>query len=77
MFETDITKVRSALEKGCCPDCGSTNFLKGPSGGLNDKIECLQCGADFNCGPLNAVTERIGWNHSGRWHPTPLFLEGT
>jgi hypothetical protein len=41
-----------------CPDCGSSDFIEGPSGGMCTNIMCAGCGAKFNMSPFGA--ERIG-----------------
>ena len=53
------------FNNGGCPDCGGFEMLAGPRGAACQNIECANCGAAFNVGPM--VFERIGWNHSGRW----------
>lgn len=40
----------SSLDKGFCPDCGSTGFYLGPSAGLCQNIECAECHQRFNVG---------------------------
>lgn len=41
-----------------CPDCGSTKFLEGPSGGMCVNFKCATCGSKFNdMGPFGV--ERI------------------
>lgn len=45
------------FRKGC-PDCGSTRFYEGPSGGMCINIECVDCGSKFNVGPFQHA-ERI------------------
>lgn len=60
----DLTAEEKAkLRKGICPDCGGTEFTKGPKAGLCVNIKCAGlcgagCGAEFNVGPLTC--ERIG-----------------
>jgi len=59
MTITDLAiEEETKLRKGTCPDCGRTNFLKGPEAGLCTNIKCAGCGAQFNVGPLTC--ERIG-----------------
>lgn len=45
--------------KGKCPDCGSEEFLQGPSGGLSVNIQCDKCKHWFN--HMGFGLERIHW----------------
>lgn len=47
---TDAEKVRAAILKGECPDCGGKEFLEGPSGGICTNYKCANCGSKFNIG---------------------------
>ena len=47
----DADHVKLAFMNGKCPDCGSTAFYEGPSGGLCTNIRCAGCSHWFNhCG---------------------------
>ena len=37
--------------KGCCPDCGSLDFHRGPSEGFGMNILCSNCHAEFKAVP--------------------------
>ena len=39
---------RDTFFKNGCPDCGSNDFLEGPSGGLSINIKCAKCDHKFN-----------------------------
>jgi len=43
----------------CCPDCGSTSFYEGPSGGISTNVMCAGCKHRFNFS-LPFSVERIG-----------------
>lgn len=43
-----MTDHLDALERGCCPDCGSTSLWDGPRGGLSVNQQCLMCGSWWN-----------------------------
>lgn len=32
----------------CCPDCGGSEFLDGPRGGLSRNMSCAGCGSEYN-----------------------------
>lgn len=32
----------------CCPDCGGSDFLVGPRGGLSQNMSCAGCGSEYN-----------------------------
>lgn len=34
--------------KECCPDCGGSEFLDGPRGGLSQNMACAGCGSEYN-----------------------------
>lgn len=34
--------------KECCPDCGGSDFLAGPRGGLSQNMSCAGCGSEYN-----------------------------
>jgi len=51
MIEELTIKEVAAIDKGKCPDCGSTDFYEGPHGGMNVNVECAECGARFNIMP--------------------------
>ena len=46
--------------KGCV-DCGCSDFLEGPSGGLATNVKCAndECGSEFNIMPMGQWAERI------------------
>lgn len=46
--------------KGKCPDCGSEEFLQGPSGGLSINMQCAKCNHWFNHMGFFGI-ERIHW----------------
>ena len=57
----DNNKLKEvSFEYKCCPDCGSTEFSEGPSGGLCTNIKCCSCGHWFNISPF--TFERIHFN---------------
>lgn len=31
-----------------CPDCGGSDFIGGPRGGLSQNTSCADCGSEFN-----------------------------
>lgn len=61
----DQRKVRAALEKGECPDCGGKEFYSGPTGGISENIKCAneKCGSKFNVAYVGGsciIADRIG-----------------
>ena len=42
-----------------CPDCGNTEFLFGPSGGLCVNVKCMECGSKYNYTNVFCTLERI------------------
>lgn len=46
--EDEPTRLRNAFNRQHCPDCGSREFLDGPSGGMSQNIECAECHSRFN-----------------------------
>lgn len=46
------------LEHDACPDCGSSKFMEGPSGGMSTNVKCRGCGHWFNLA-LPMFIERI------------------
>ncbi|MEE8146538.1 MAG: hypothetical protein V3T24_02945 [Longimicrobiales bacterium] len=38
-----------------CPDCGCTNFKLGPSGGLSQNVECVDCEMRWNATFMNGI----------------------
>lgn len=66
MFNNKSEKeiLQKSLGNGKCPDCGSTEFLAGPRGGMCQNIECAKCGSRFNIGP--GVADRIGHRDDGK-----------
>ena len=58
-IEMDDNKVKELFEKyEACPDCGSENFMEGPSGGGAVNVKCRGCGHWFNLG-LPLFIQRI------------------
>lgn len=57
MFKQDLAHHTLDI---ICPDCGETDFLAGPKGGLSQNIRCAnpECGAKFNIYPPH-FAERI------------------
>jgi hypothetical protein len=48
-MEMDDNKLRKHMEiHRKCPDCGSSQFFEGPSGGMSMNISCCGCGHKFN-----------------------------
>lgn len=80
-FAADSDPLTTTLNQNKCPDCGGSNFLDGPSGGMSQNIECANCGSDFNVtpsdGPPFLTVERIGWNRSGRHNESERVHTGT
>lgn len=63
----DKDKLRKAfLKYEACPDCGSENFMEGPSGGMSQNVKCGGCGHWFNLA-LPLFIERIHINTNGRF----------
>lgn len=63
-IETDNEKVMELFMKyDKCPDCGSTKFMEGPSGGMCTNVKCSWCGHWFNMG-LPMFIERIHFDKS-------------
>lgn len=59
-IEMDNDKIRAFLRQHkCCPDCGTSEFYEGPSGGLCTNFQCAGCGHWFNIGAGGMVAERI------------------
>jgi len=53
-----LSDLLDALNRGACPDCGSSAWYEGPHGGISVNVRCAGCGAEFNiCLPRFA--ERI------------------
>lgn len=48
----DSNLLRDIIQNKC-PDCGSSGFFGGPSGGFSQNIQCanLACGSRFNVAP--------------------------
>jgi len=61
----DLTENElKSIESGYCPDCNSTKFLHGPTGGWSENIRCKNCGSEFCfCPPF--PTERLDRNDIG------------
>lgn len=38
----------NAMREGRCPDCGASELLAGPSGGISQNIGCNNCLMEFN-----------------------------
>lgn len=38
----------NAMSEGRCPDCGASELLAGPSGGMSQNIGCNNCLMEFN-----------------------------
>lgn len=58
-LEMDEEKIRNLfLKYKCCPDCGSTTFREGPSGGMSTNMRCDGCKHWFNMS-LPISVERI------------------
>jgi len=58
-IEMDDDKVKDLfLKYNACPDCGSENFMEGPSGGAATNVKCGGCGHWFNLG-LPLFIQRI------------------
>ena len=53
-------------EHKACPDCGSSQFYEGPSGGMTTNMKCAGCGHWFNVG-LPLFVQRIHISE-GRFH---------
>jgi len=48
-LEMDDKKLKELFEKYmACPDCGSTEYQEGPSGGGAQNVKCAGCGHYFN-----------------------------
>jgi hypothetical protein len=59
--DTDAERVQKFLKRGECPDCHSTKFRAGPSGGLSQNVKCM-CGSEYNVAQFNGeviFAERI------------------
>lgn len=54
------------LEYEGCPDCGSKEFIEGPSGGMAQNIKCADCGHWFNVA-LPLFIQRIRITTHGRF----------
>lgn len=66
-IEMDDEKLRDLfLKYNACPDCGSKEFMEGPSGGMSTNIKCHGCGHWFNA-MLPLSIERIHINE-GRFY---------
>jgi len=64
----DEDKLKDAfLEHKCCPDCGSSEFLEGPSGGMCTNVKCAGCGHWFNFA-LPVSMQRINIGEGGRFN---------
>lgn len=63
-LEMDDDKLMKLfLEYNACPDCGSTKFKEGPSGGLSQNVQCAGCGHHFNLAlPMFIQRIHIGEN---------------
>jgi hypothetical protein len=58
-IEMDEDKLMNLfMEYNACPDCGSTKFMEGPSGGMSTNVKCAGCGHWFNMS-LPVCIERI------------------
>ena len=58
-LEMDDDRVMELFMKyNACPDCGSENFMEGPSGGMATNVKCRGCGHWFNLG-LPLFIQRI------------------
>jgi len=48
-LEHDSDKILNIMKEGnCCPDCGCTSIIEGPSGGMSQNIFCAECKHGFN-----------------------------
>ena len=64
-LEMDDEKVMKLfLKHNCCPDCGSTTFMEGPSGGMSTNVRCHGCKHWFNMS-LPISIERIHIDGNG------------
>lgn len=62
----DRTLLKDAfIKNNCCPDCGSTKFMEGPTGGMCTNVKCTGCGHWFNFA-LPVMIERIHVAEDGR-----------
>lgn len=58
-IEIDDDKLMELfLKHNCCPDCGSEQFMEGPSGGMSTNVRCAGCKHWFNMS-LPVSIERI------------------
>ena len=70
------TLLKWFMDHQSCPDCGSTRFIEGPTGGLSIMYLCDGCHSEFTLAlPLYAA--RAGEPREGRVHlyrvtPRPL-----
>jgi DNA-directed RNA polymerase subunit RPC12/RpoP len=42
-----------------CLDCGSHDFLEGPTASIAMNIKCANCGSKYNIAPMMQFAERI------------------
>ncbi len=47
--DLDFKVMDLFLKHKVCPDCGSSNFLEGPTGGGAQNVKCSGCGHWYNC----------------------------
>jgi len=67
-IEMDDNKLEALFMKyNCCPDCGNTGFMEGPSGGASTNIKCAGCGHCYNMA-LPLFVQRIHIGKGGRFH---------
>jgi len=56
--DTRTALTKWFMKKQCCPDCMSTEFYEGPTGGCAVNVKCADCGSTFNLA-LPMFAERI------------------
>jgi hypothetical protein len=67
-LEMNDDKIKTIFKNHqCCPDCGSTKFFEGPSGGGSQNIQCAGCGHRFNLA-FPFFVQRISISPDGRFN---------
>lgn len=65
IMDSDLL-MKKFLDYSACPDCGSKEFIEGPSGGMSQNIKCVHCRHWFNLA-LPIFVQRIRIDKEGRF----------
>jgi hypothetical protein len=67
-----VVEVKHLRAVDGCPNCGSLDWLEGPSGGASINVKCGNCGLWFNNSPFGldfiGIKKHCGENKILRWY---------